>query len=60
MKIIERGILPEEKVYQARCTHCKSLLEFQKKEAECYSDVRNGSYLTITCPVCDYAIHIRE
>lgn len=57
MKVIELGILPEERVYQARCTSCKSLIEFDAKEAKYVFDPRDGDCYKISCPVCNRDIY---
>ena len=57
MKIIKRGSLPEEKVYQATCNVCKTEVEFERKEAKYHSDLHNGDCLEMACPVCTHAIY---
>lgn len=52
MKVLERGQVPEERVYKARCMRCKSLLEFQRHEARFTPCQKDGDFLTVTCPVC--------
>jgi hypothetical protein len=52
MKVIVRGKLPEEKVYRATCRHCRTTIEFQRKEAKYNSDLRDGDFLSIACPTC--------
>jgi RNase P subunit RPR2 len=61
MKILKRGTPPipdSEKVHKGTCHNCKTVIEFQQKEAKLYDDERgNGSYLTIDCPVCNKTIY---
>ena len=56
MKIIRRGTLPTEKVYEGTCNHCDTVVEFQAKEAKLVSDQRDGDYYEIQCPVCGHTI----
>lgn len=53
MKVIQRGTPPEEEVYQADCNRCHSKLEFTRSEAKFREDQREGSWLEVTCPVCN-------
>jgi len=55
MKIIERGIKPDDVVHEARCTRCRTLVEFERREARFVSD-RDGDSLVVTCPVCEQEI----
>lgn len=57
MKIIERGTPPGEVVHQARCTNCRSLIEFKQSEGKVTFDGRDGNYVTILCPVCNQMIY---
>jgi len=52
MKILERGQIPNEQLYEIRCTKCRTLFQFQQQEAKYHSDQRDGDYLMIDCPVC--------
>ncbi len=56
MKIIERGIKPDDAVCKSRCMHCKTLVEFQRSEARYVSDQRDGDALVVACPVCEREI----
>lgn len=55
MRIIERGDLPEDKLFQCRCTNCKTLYEFVRRESRYHSDQRDGDYLETHCPHCGRA-----
>lgn len=57
MEILERGMPPEEKGYEALCRNCKSRIRFKRSEAKYHSTCRNESYLEIQCPVCRNAIY---
>jgi phage FluMu protein Com len=63
MKIIKRGTVPtpdSEKVHKGTCHNCKTVIEFQQKEAklfEDYDDRGYATYLTIDCPVCNKSIY---
>lgn len=52
IKIIERGIKPDDKEYRTSCSRCKTVFEFVRSEAEYVSDQRDGDALVIECPVC--------
>lgn len=53
IKIIKRGLPPEERIIRATCQHCKSLLEFSLKDANVTHDQRDGSTAEVICPVCN-------
>ena len=57
MKVISRGIPPQNQTYTTTCRDCHSVLEFQKNEARMMSD-RNETIYVITCPVCSKKIWI--
>lgn len=52
MEIIRAGELPGEKIYEATCSHCKTLFRFKRNEAhlKTSNDQRDPSYLEIMCP----------
>lgn len=56
MKIIHLGSVPENRVYQAVCYHCRSTIEFEQREAEHVHDQCDGDFLRIECPVCRHMI----
>jgi phage FluMu protein Com len=60
MKIISPGKLPENQVYEITCPNCKCIFEFESKEATPNKDHKNGNYLTIKCPFCEYFCRINE
>lgn len=47
-KVIERGDVPSEKPAEHRCYHCRSLVEYERKDIQ--ADARDGDY--VVCPVC--------
>jgi RNase P subunit RPR2 len=57
MKIISRGILPEEFIYRVTCSNCKTYFEFQRSEGKVTYDQRDGSFVTVECPVCQHSVH---
>ena len=57
MKVISRGSLPEDQLYRTSCSNCKSVLEYQKKEASIVTDRNEVSYVLV-CPVCSHSIYI--
>ena len=56
MKIISIGSIPELKPYVATCSYCKTVFEFMKGEATLKSCQRDGSWLTIDCPLCKKSV----
>jgi hypothetical protein len=60
MRIIKRGKLPEDKNYEVTCLHCKSIIEFNKKEGQVVFDPRDGNFITFICPVCNNRISTNE
>ena len=56
MKIIKHGIIPETVPYVVTCGYCKTEFEFLKMEAEVRSCQRDGTWLTIDCPVCNKSV----
>lgn len=57
MKVISRGVPPQEQTYTATCRDCHSVLEFHKNETRVLSD-RNETVYVLTCPVCSKEIWI--
>lgn len=53
MKILIKGKIPEEVLYQAICPNCKSLIEFEGREAKYRDHYQQRPSLVIACPVCD-------
>lgn len=58
MEIIKRGERPEDKVYDGKCTHCKTEVRFKASEARSSHYPRDGALLVVTCPVCDRDIYV--
>ena len=60
MNILERGNDPNDpsKLFKARCSNCKSLIEFARGEAEVTYDQRDGDFMTVTCPVCSRPVYL--
>ena len=57
MKVINRGVPPENQTYTTTCGKCYSVLEFQKNEAQVKVD-RNETVYVLNCPVCHNEIWI--
>lgn len=54
MRIIKEGILPGEKEHRHTCSSCRTIFEFQEKEATSITyDQREGTNMKITCPFCE-------
>lgn len=58
MKIISRGVVPQDKVYQSVCAKCKTVFEFSQKEGRVAND-RNENVVIINCPVCKKSCSVR-
>ena len=56
MKVLKQGIVPGDITHYTTCTHCKSVLEFQRKETQVVHDQREGAYMRLNCPVCGKAL----
>lgn len=52
VKIIKYGKLPEDKEYIQTCNNCGTEFSFLKKDAKLIEDFREGSFLSINCPLC--------
>jgi RNase P subunit RPR2 len=52
MKLVRRGVIPEEKIYRTTCNNCKSVYEYKAGEVKRVNDQRDGDYLTFPCEVC--------
>ena len=52
MKIIKRGVLPEDKVFRGRCAHCGC--EFEYIRSDIADSQREGAW--VECPCCKMAI----
>lgn len=57
IEIIKRGQIPEEKKYRGCCSNCRTEFSFQQKDAKVSHDLRDGSFMTIACPVCKAAVY---
>ena len=57
MRIIKQGQLPEEKVYQTTCMHCKTVFEFKRHEGTVESH-RNEDYVSVNCPFCHKQMYV--
>lgn len=61
MKIVKRGLLPNERTYKAQCKYCETEVEFLGKEAINYRIVSWFRWFfkhwkLVGCPVCDRTI----
>lgn len=50
MEIIEEGNIPEDEVFEGRCTRCRCKVRFKRHEAKYHAAPRNETYLTVKCP----------
>jgi len=51
MKVVFHGE-QKARAVKVTCIHCDSVIEFQPSEIRSFSDVKNGSYMHLECPVC--------
>lgn len=58
IEIIQRGMLPADKVYKSTCRECHSTLQFKRGDARYVSDQRDGDALVVKCPVCKQEIWV--
>lgn len=56
MKIIKKGIIPEDIEVEKTCKHCKTVFSAKKKEFTYVSYPRDSAY-TICCPVCNTLLY---
>lgn len=52
MRVIRKGIPPEEMEHSIKCRKCTTVFAFLRREARRVEDQRDGDYLEIACPVC--------
>ena len=54
MKIIKKGIHPDNVEYEATCRYSGTVFSFSKKEARHHAgDYRSDAFLQIDCPICN-------
>ena len=51
MKIIKKGILPDEYVALITCSYCNCRFECTKSEGKYISNTRNESFFQFNCPI---------
>jgi len=57
MEIVKRGTLPGEREFDVTCRTCQSEIKFRQSEGSVTNSQRDGSFVTIVCPVCGSPIH---
>lgn len=57
MRIIKRGIPPQERLFAATCRSCHTEIEFKKSEGKVTASQRDGDFITVVCPVCGRSVH---
>ena len=57
MLVIKQAQIPEEREFEATCNYCKSVLHFKQAEGKVTHDQRDGSFVTVICPVCKRPVH---
>lgn len=53
MKILRLGALPQKKVYEATCSHCKTHFSFLQEEAKSNTSKYGERVLNVVCPMLD-------
>ena len=51
MKILRLGVLPQKKVYETTCSHCKTHFSFLQEEAKLSESRFGEKTLTVVCPM---------
>lgn len=51
VRIINLGVLPQEKVYRGQCTHCQTVIECKRSDLRSTVDQRDFDQY-VECPVC--------
>jgi len=59
IKVVARGIPPEDIVYRVSCRECQSILQFNRGDTESGTE-RNQKWYMIVCPVCHFQIFMEE
>jgi primosomal protein N' len=59
IKVIHRGIRPQDKWYTTACNSCNSVLDFNDCDTSIKGDQRD-SYYSLKCPVCNYEISMSK
>lgn len=52
MHVLFEGKPPPEPMYESTCHKCRSVFEFQEREAARYAEPRADDYLVVRCPIC--------
>lgn len=61
MKILSRGIKPEDKIFRGTCQNCKTEFECLRHEGTYFNGTqRDDAFLRVTCPVCGQSAHAYE
>lgn len=58
MRIITKGVAPEEVEYEHRCKTCGTLFAFYLNEVKHHDDQREGSSYECKCPHCNRSQYI--
>jgi endogenous inhibitor of DNA gyrase (YacG/DUF329 family) len=57
--ILERGEVPEDKVFTVTCSYCKSVLKMRQDEVRSTESKGGGVTLHVDCPICAKPIFAR-
>lgn len=58
MKIISRGVVPQDRQFRKECNSCHTIFEFSRKDGDLQND-RNEIVLVVRCPVCTTACSVK-
>ena len=59
MKILKRGVNPDNIPWRGTCSKCKTRIEIEQHEAwDIIDDQRDGKFGRYECPVCDNTINV--
>lgn len=58
IEVMRKGTPPTEMFYVVDCVNCQSRLRFFRRDGRIMNDARTGSYLSVTCPVCDKEVTV--
>lgn len=57
MEILFKGTLPKDRDVEGTCYTCKTRVRFKVGEGTITSNQRDGTFVTVACPVCTNPIY---
>ena len=58
MKVLKRGAVPKDRVYQFQCSKCGTVAEANRSEGRPSSDERDRDLVVFDCPVCHQPVYV--